>query len=238
MPFTEPNMEKTKRSLMSKDNALPVASFIGICVAIVTLFGFWWNTANPHEELNKLRDSITGIQRELTDNYINLRNHKDLEERLSLGIKNLEKRDVEFLSKVQFEAWKTERDLYLGAIIKSIDTVKTQLLDVEKTTVSKIEYAEKNLVQKSDFVEQRRLFERDLTAIHERINTVHERINRLITNIEEFKKSAATLTLMDVNTHRIDRLYDLSRGIQSQISDIMLSQQCNTTTLKKSDKDN
>lgn len=122
-----------------------VTQWIPSVVMVLGLFGFWWATADPKARLDKieanqadnrkeLNEAITSLRKEGVANYVSLREHLDLVSRFKNELDHLEKKDESFLTKAQFEAWKTERDLYISSLVKRIDFLRDEILSVIKST--------------------------------------------------------------------------------------------------------
>src|SRR5271157_5628920 len=110
--------EDMKISQLSAQGFIPMAAV----VAIITVFGFWWNTADPRSRLDKIEQTAIDLSREVAKTYVTLLAHKDLQDRLLTQMSDLQKKEEELrntlLIKAQFDAWKLERDLFLTTIIK------------------------------------------------------------------------------------------------------------------------
>lgn len=127
-----------------------IAHLASTGVLLLGMFGLWWQSADPRARLDKieatqldnrkeLNEVITGLRRELSTNYVSLREHNDIQKEIDSK-----------LSRVQFEAWKEERDRtvekLLVSIIKQIDQNRA---DIEIMKAHAITRDEHNLVLKA-----------------------------------------------------------------------------------------
>ncbi len=108
----------------SKKDAIPIA----IIFVVLGVFGAWWSAANPSARLEKIENTAIDLANKITITYTTLKAHEDLQNRLLADISELKKRDEESrnlsLTRAQFEAWKTERDLYLSELVKRLDRMR------------------------------------------------------------------------------------------------------------------
>ena len=108
----------------SKKDAIPVAIIVGF----IAIFSVWWNAANPTVRLDRIEQTASELSNKIAVTYVTLKAHEDLQNRLLADIAELKKRDEESrnlsLTRAQFEAWKTERDLYLSELVKRLDRMR------------------------------------------------------------------------------------------------------------------
>ena len=123
---------QSNNSLMQTGNFVPVAAL----TVFVVLLAFWWSSANPSGRLDKIETVASQLAKDVSVTYATIHAHEDLQARLLAQIGTLEKRDEEgrniALSRAQFEAWKTERDLYLNSIMKRIEFIEARLVSREE----------------------------------------------------------------------------------------------------------
>src|SRR5271157_5448083 len=119
--------EDMKISQLSAQGFIPMAAV----VAIITVFGFWWNTADPRIRLDRIEQTAVDLSREIAKTYVTLLAHKDLQDRILTQMSDLQRKDEDLrntlLTKAQFEAWKLERDAFLATIIKNVDAIEVKL---------------------------------------------------------------------------------------------------------------
>ena len=142
---------------------------IGAVVAVVVVFGFWWNSVDPKPRLEKIEQTAMDLTKEFAKTYVTLREHNDLQARLKEEIVHLSETlksiNDTFLTKAEFEAWKRERDVYLATIVKNIDNHDKEInLKVDKT----------------DCADKWRIQEKNNDILHHRVDLVNDRIQKII----------------------------------------------------------
>lgn len=143
--------EKVQTTRMANNNGngkngglLQIAQLASTGVLILGMFGMWWQTADPRTRLDKiettqvdnrreLNEKISSLQKEISTNFVSLREHNDLTQRLKIQADHLSEKDLTLMPKIQFDTWKTERDLYLSTIQKRIDDTIKHIESLERT---------------------------------------------------------------------------------------------------------
>jgi len=132
-------------------SAIGVANLISTGVLLLAIFGMWWSVADPRARLDKLETNIVdtrkelneglnNIRKEIPERYVTQREHVDLQNRLMSEIEVAHKTHDSFLPKVQFEAWKTEHDVYIAEIVKRIDNLRGDLHEIQSRFVPREEF--------------------------------------------------------------------------------------------------
>jgi hypothetical protein len=189
------------------------AQWAPTAVLLLALFGFWWASADPRSRLDKieatqsenrkeLNETITGLRKEFSTNYLSLREHIDLQARIKSELEQLSKKDDEKLTKVQFEAWKVERDKLIEAIQKSIGVLDNDVRELKG-----------GLVTRNESTGRWAQFDRQDAEMQRRLEV-------LSAQLEKMKDLAVTNPLVESQTHRIDQLYALVREIQNHIFEL------------------
>ena len=86
----------------------------GVLVIGISLFGLWWNAADPRARMEKIEEiqrenrkelieSIARVRSDVDKEYTSLREHTDLQNKVA-GL----------MTKAEFDGWKKERDLFLN----------------------------------------------------------------------------------------------------------------------------
>ena len=118
----------------SRDNFIS----IGAVIAFVAALTIWWQITDPKARLDKVEQTAIDLSNKITITYTTLRAHEDLQARLLSDIAELKRRDEEArnlsLTKSQFEAWKTERDMYISEMMKRMDRIRSDVHDLELRT--------------------------------------------------------------------------------------------------------
>jgi len=121
----------TDKSPLNREGVVSVAAVLGFAA----IFGIWWSAANPVARLDKIEQTATQLAKDIGITYATIHSHEDLQARLLSDIAELKRRDEEArnlsLTKSQFEAWKTERDMYLSEMMKRMDRIRSDVHDLE-----------------------------------------------------------------------------------------------------------
>ena len=212
-----------------------IAQLASTGVLILGMFGLWWQSADPKSRLDKievnqidnrkeLNEVITSLRKDISNNYTSLREHNDLNSRVKEELVTLSQKDNAFVTKNQFEAWKTERDKLVDEYIRKFDkldervnagisrpehelvlarlnNLETELKSINEKTVSRAEHEQKWISE----------YKIDDATSH--------RIDQVVAQIEELRK-ANSLNPSEILQHRIDQLFTTVRDLQAQLVDL------------------
>ena len=121
----------TDKTPLNREGVVSVAAVLGFAA----IFAVWWNAANPSARLDKIEQTAAQLAKDSGITYATIRAHEDLQARLLAQLAVLEKRDEETralaLTRMQFEAWKTERDMYISEMMKRMDRIRSDVHDLE-----------------------------------------------------------------------------------------------------------
>lgn len=107
-----------------------IAQLAGTGALLLGMFGLWWASADPKARLDKieanqldnrkeLNESLTSLRKdlgEILNHYVTLREHNDLLAQVAT-----------LMPKVQFEAWKSERDFRTERFEEEVKDIRARI---------------------------------------------------------------------------------------------------------------
>jgi hypothetical protein len=190
-----------------------IAQLASTGVLLIAMFGLWWQSADPRARLDKievnqadnrkeLNESLSGLRKEISQNYTSFREHTDLISRLKSENEELAKKIDMLLPKAEFNSWKEERSVFATEQLRRMGKIEERFDVHIKDAISRAEYLEKwKTEEKFD-------------------DGIGHRIDLVIEQLEKIRENTVPNSLVTAQNNRIEQLFTLLREVQQHVFEI------------------